>query len=69
MRSIVVPGCTLEIDADRGVAYVHTSQGITFLRVSGLDPIEKPGNVTFIDVGIRDKVQGCTRSTREVAMP
>lgn len=30
--------CQLEIDADRGVIYVHGSKGITLVRVCNINP-------------------------------
>jgi hypothetical protein len=40
---IVIPGCTLEIQGQRGVIYVHGPQGVTMLRICGLPtPIPNP---------------------------
>ena len=32
----IVEGCTLEIDSNRGVLYLHDKNGCTILRMSGL---------------------------------
>ncbi len=33
---IQIDNCQLEIDVDRGVLYVHSSAGITLVKVSGI---------------------------------
>lgn len=39
----VVKGCTLEVDHERGVLYIHDSRGMTLLRICSLPtPIPPP---------------------------
>ena len=46
--SEVIGGCQLEVDRSRGVLYVHSSEGITLVRVCGVS--QAVTDQEFIDI-------------------
>ena len=46
--------CTLEIDSERGMMYVHSPEGFTLLRICGMKPNPPiPTPETLLDITLK----------------
>lgn len=62
MAIICIPDCTLEIDQERGVVYVHGPMGASLVRISNLPtPVPNPiehhdgtsrADILMLDIGV-----------------
>jgi hypothetical protein len=59
---MILDGCQLEVDEKRGVIYVHSPEGITRLRISGVPEI--PEDPQFMDINVKQAVVGYTGAIR-----
>lgn len=50
MASITYLNCTLEVDRERGVLYVHSSKGITLVRICQIPQVLLDRERAMIDV-------------------
>ncbi len=69
-RTTIIRGCTLEIDTERGVIYVHgtkAEQGLTLLRICQLPtPITNPAKTGMLDIAHGFGVSWSDKRIRQV---